>query len=107
MEFEVFISEQDKVTVAFSLVEVNQAIIAYDQKENYSTNYMQSKTTGDKELEYTKSLEFKPGKRPEEAIQGNVIRFMYSPSSDPSAYWLQGTLNARIDKFETAVKSGW
>ena len=27
MEFEVFISEQDKVTVAFSLVEVNQAII--------------------------------------------------------------------------------
>ena len=78
-----------------------------DKKEDLSTNYMQSKTTGDKELEYTKSLEFKPGKRPEEAIQGNVIRFMYSPSSDPSAYWLQGTLNSRIDKLETAVKSGW
>ena len=78
-----------------------------DQKENYSTNYMQSKTTGDNELEYTKSLEFKPGERPEEAIQGDVIRFLYSPNGDPSAYWLQGTLNSRIDKLETAVESGW
>ena len=56
-----------------------------DQKENYSTNYMLTKTIGDKELEYTKPMEFKPAKRPEEAIQGNVICFMYSPSSDPSA----------------------
>ena len=44
-----------------------------DQKENYSTNYMLTKTIGDKELEYTKPMEFKPAKRPEEAIQGNVI----------------------------------
>ena len=63
--------------------------------------------TGDKELEITNLLEFKHGKRPEEAIQGNVIRFMYSSNSDPSAYWLQETLNARIDELETAVKSGW
>ena len=63
--------------------------------------------TGDKELEDTKSLESKPGKRPEEARQGDVIHFMYSPNSDPSAYWLQGTLNNRIDKLETTVESGW
>ena len=63
--------------------------------------------TGDKELEDTKSLEFKHGKRPEEAIQGDVIRFMYSPNSDPSAYWLQGTLTVRIDDLETAASSGW
>ena len=61
---------------------------------------MPTKTIGDKELEYTKPMEFKPAKRPEEAIQGNVIRFMYSPSSDPSAYWLQGTLNSRIDNLK-------
>ena len=78
-----------------------------DKKEDLSTNYMQSKMTSDKDLKHTVPLEFKHGKRPEEAKQGNVIRFMYSPNGDPSAYWLQGTLNSRIDKLETAVKSGW
>ena len=68
---------------------------------------MPTKTIGDKGLEYTKPMEFKPAKRPEKGIQGYVIRFMYSPSSDPSVYWLQGTLNSRIDKLETAEKSGW
>ena len=52
----------------------------------------------------TASLEFKLDKRPEEAVQRKVIRFMYSSDGDSSAYWLQGTLNTRIDKFETAVK---
>ena len=49
--------------------------------------------TGDKELEDIALLEFKHDKRPEESIQGKVIRFMYSSNNDPSAYWLQGTLN--------------
>ena len=59
--------------------------VSNDEKENKLTNCIQSKMTGDKELEDTKSLEFKPEKRPENAIQGDVIRFMYSPNSDPSA----------------------
>ena len=63
--------------------------------------------TGNKEPGDIESLEFKPGKRPEEAIQGDVIRFLYSPNGDPSAYWLQGKLNSRIDKLETAIESGW
>ena len=61
----------------------------------------------DKEVTITKALEFKPTKRPEEAKQGDLIRFMYSPSNDPSAYWLQGALSRRIDNYETAEKSGW
>ena len=68
---------------------------------------MLTKKIGGKEIEYTKPIEFKPAKKPEGATQGDVIRFMYSPSNDPSAYWLQGTLSRRIDKFETAEKSGW
>ena len=68
---------------------------------------MQTKTISDKELEYTKSSEFKPKKRPNKAIRGSVIRFMYSPSNDPSAYWLEGTLKNRIDEYEIARKSGW
>ena len=76
-----------------------------DKKENMSTNCTQPKMMG--ELEDIAMLEFKHDEKPEEAIQGKVIRFMYSSNKDPSAYWLQGTLNARIDKFQTAIKSGW
>ena len=67
-----------------------------------STEMMDNKEPGN-----TASLEFKPGRRPKEAIEGDVIRFLYSPNDDYSAYWLQGTLNSRIDKLETAVESGW
>ena len=74
---------------------------------NHPRNCTQSKMTGDKELEDIALLEFKHDKRPEEAIQWKVIRFMYSSNSDSSAYWLQGTLKARIDELKTAEKSGW
>ena len=62
---------------------------------------------GDKEIKNTKTIEFKPAKKPEEATQGDLIRFMYSPSNDPSVYWLQGALSRRIDNYETAERSGW
>ena len=61
----------------------------------------------DKDIKHTKTIEFKPPKKPEEAKQGDVIRFMYSLSNDPSVYWLQGVLSRRIDDYETAEKSGW
>ena len=38
-----------------------------------------------KEPENTESFEFKPGRRPKEAIEGDVIRFLYSPSDDYSS----------------------
>ena len=44
---------------------------------------MMTKTIDEEEIEHIKTKEFKPVNKPEEAIQGNVIRFMYSPSSDP------------------------
>ena len=53
----------------------------------------------------TEHLEFKPGRKPEDAAEGDVIRFLYS--NDNSIHWLQGRLNSRIDSLETAIKSGW
>ena len=41
---------------------------------------MLTKKIGGREIEYTKPIEFKPAKKPEEATQGDVIRFMYSSS---------------------------
>ena len=62
---------------------------------------------GKKEPGNTEPLEFKPGRKPKEAIEGDVIRFLYSDYDDDSVSWLQGRLNSRIDKLETAVESGW
>ena len=61
-------------------------------------------TIDNKEPGNTEQLEFKPGRKPKEEIEGDVIRFLYS--NDDSIYWLQGRLNSRIDNLETAVKSG-
>ena len=61
-------------------------------------------TMGNREPGDTEQLEFKPGRKPKEAIEGDMVRFLYS--NDDSIYWLQGRLNSRIDSLETAIESG-
>ena len=53
----------------------------------------------------TGQLEFKPGRKPKDAIEGDMIRFLYS--NDDSVHWLQGRLYSRIDSLETAIESEW
>ena len=56
-------------------------------------------------VKVTKVLEFVPARKPEQAKIGEVIRFMHNPGNGLSAYWLQGTIDKRIDKYETARNS--
>ena len=52
-------------------------------------------------------IEFKPGRKPKEAIEGDMIRFMYNDYENGSVSWLQGRLVSRIDDLEEAVESEW
>ena len=60
----------------------------------------------DEEIKVTKVLEFIPATKPQDAKEGVTIRFMHNPG-DGSVYWLQGTLEKRMNKYEVAKKSGW
>ena len=42
---------------------------------------------GNEEPDSTEQLEFKPGRKPKDAIEGDMIRFLYS--NDDSVHWLQ------------------
>ena len=53
----------------------------------------------------TKVLEFVPARKPEQAKIGGVVRFMYNPGDGHSAYWLEGTLEKRLDKYSVARDS--
>ena len=53
-------------------------------------------------IKVTKVLEFVPARRPEDAKIGEVVRFMHNPGNGLSAYWVQGTLDKRVDKYDTA-----
>ena len=63
---------------------------------------MISDNKGAEKIKVTKVLEFVPARRPEDAKIGEVVRFMHNPGNGLSAYWVQGTLDKRIDKYETA-----
>ena len=50
-------------------------------------------------------IEFKPGRKPKEAIEGDLIRFMYNDYDNNSVSWVQGRLVSRIDNLDDAVES--
>ena len=60
----------------------------------------------DDEVKVTKVLEFIPATSQLDAKEGKTIRFMHN-TGDGSVYWLQGTLEKRMTKYEAARKSGW
>ena len=59
---------------------------------------MISNNKDSEKIKVTKVLEFVPARKPEEAKIGEVIRFMHNPGNGLSAYWLQGTIDKRVDK---------
>ena len=58
-------------------------------------------------VKLTKVLEFVPARKPEQAKLGEVVRFMHNPGNGHSAYWMQGTLEKRVDKYNVAKESGF
>ena len=58
-------------------------------------------------VKLTKVLEFVPARKPEEAKIGEVIRFMHNPGNGLLAYWLQGEIEKRVDKYNVAKESGF
>ena len=68
---------------------------------------MISENEGSEKIKVTKVLEFVPARRPEDAKIGEVIRFMYNPGKGLSAYWLQGTINGRVDKYKVEQNSSF
>ena len=66
---------------------------------------MVSNDKDNEKAKLTRILEFVPARKPEQARIGSVVRFMYNPGDGQSAYWLQGTLGPRLDKYKVAQKS--
>ena len=52
-------------------------------------------------------LEFVPARKPEQAKIGGIIRFMHNPGNGLSAYWMQGEIDSRVDKYNVAKESGF
>ena len=63
---------------------------------------MISENGSNEQIRVTKVLEFVPARRPEDAKLNEVIRFMYNPGNGLSAYWLQGTISGRVDKYKVS-----
>ena len=62
---------------------------------------------GNEKVKLTKLLEVIPTRKPEQAKIGEVVRFMHYPRSSTSAYWMEGELKKRIDKYIVARESGF
>ena len=58
-------------------------------------------------VKLTRVLEFVPARKPEQAKLGEVVRFMHNPGNGHSAYWMQGTLDSRVDKYSVAKESNF
>ena len=56
-------------------------------------------------VKLTKVLEFVPARKPEQAKLGEVVCFMHNLGNGLSAYWMQGTLDKRLDKYSVAKES--
>ena len=58
-------------------------------------------------VKLTRVLEFVQARKPEQAKLGEVVRFMYYPGDGTAAYWMQGMLAHRLDKYKVAKASNF
>ena len=58
-------------------------------------------------VKLTRVLEFMTARKPEQAKVGEWIRFMHNPGNGHSAYWMQGEIERRVDKYAVAKESGF
>ena len=68
---------------------------------------MISDDKNDEKVKITKVLQFIPETKPEDAKLGETIRFMHNPGNGLTVYWLQGTIDKRVDKYDTSKASKW
>ena len=58
----------------------------------------------DNEVKSTKIMEFIPTSDIKDAKEGNIVRFMHDLGEGTVVYWLQGTVEKRLTKYEIARK---
>ena len=66
---------------------------------------MISDDKNDEKVKITKVLQFIPETKREVAKIGETIRFMHNPGNGLTVYWLQGTIDKRVDKYDTSKAS--
>ena len=52
-------------------------------------------------------IEFRPGRDPKEALEGDLIRFLHRNHDNNSISWLQGRLASRLDDLEDTIRNDW
>ena len=52
-------------------------------------------------------MTFSSDRKPKDAIEGDLVRFMYKDPANESTSWIQGRLSSRIDKLDDAINSEW
>ena len=50
---------------------------------------------------------FSSDRKPRDAIEGDIIRFLYTDPSNASTSWIQGRLASRLDRLDDAFNSEW
>ena len=58
-------------------------------------------------IKVTKVLQFFSDTQPKDAKLGETIRFMHNPGNGLTVYWLQGTIDKRVDKYEHSRSVKW
>ena len=58
-------------------------------------------------IKVTKVLQFFSDTKPEDAKLGETIRFMHNPGNGLTVYWLQGTIDKRVDEYERSRSLKW
>ena len=70
-----------------------------------------SANENNEKVKQTRLLEFVQARKPEQAKIGEIVRFMYYepgyPDGDAAAYWMQGKLKSRLDKYNAAKASNF
>ena len=66
-----------------------------------------SDNEGNEKVKQTRLLEFVQARKPEQAKIGEIVRFMYYEADDTAAYWMQGKLAHRLDKYKVAKASNF
>ena len=54
-----------------------------------------------------KNVIFSPTRKPRDAIEGDILRFLYTDPSNNSTSWVQGRLACRLDRLDDAMNSEW
>ena len=58
-------------------------------------------------IKVTKVLQFFSNTQPKDAKLGETIRFMHNPGNGLTVYWLQGTIDKRVDRYERSKALKW